>query len=854
MKKLVSLLLALVLVFAISSVALAATTVSTEAELKAALEDGGDVVLGADIALTAMITIPEGVTATLDLASYDITVAEQSSGRHYYAFDNLGTLTLKASGDGSVTARGIYNRGTMVVESGKYTAQDTNGGASIWNYADLTIKGGHFYVGHVGDSSDSVAPTTIYNDADATLKIDGGKIESKSKRNYAIISIGSLVINDATVIGTHGAVAVDAGTAEINGGTFNTDNFTDAVSGGDHALYASGGSLVVNGGSFDGACYGLAVWGDANVTVNAGSFDGDNKSFETNQPEDDNSISIVGGNFDDAGATRVDKFVPSNYDVDGDEVVVDTTVPTVAAIGTKEFATLQDAIKAAAPGDTVELLDDVTLPAMVKIEKEITIDGGSAKHSVTTSAKKAFEVYADATFQNIKIETTYSSSSDGRCVDTRKAVEITLDNVELVAKGTKSQPLTIGGSEDGTKVLVKDSSIDAGSTGYGIIVFVEADITVENSEITGYAAIYFKENDASGTVCNVTDGSTLKGVLHTGVTNDFGVVVFQCSDVEFNIEDSTITVPEGSIVDGVAYHCAFWMDTDTGLGTVVVKNNQVTVTNTTIEGEPIAYGDMVKEQAGENATDDMSSVTIISGSFPDDPDVEKYIAEGSELGEDGTVIVTKPEKPAAKRYDVNVAKAENGDVAVKGSASYDSGVIITATPHYGYEVGKVVVTDADGDEVKVTERADGTYSFSMPRGEVSIKVTFVPQGEAVKLVLTIGSKAVDVNGKVVANDVAPVIKNSRTFLPVRLIAENLGASVIWDEPAQRVAVMKGETTIELFIGKTTVLVNGQPAELEAPVFIENSRTYLPVRFIAEKLGADVEWNGATNEVTITGRK
>ncbi|MBQ3111707.1 MAG: copper amine oxidase N-terminal domain-containing protein, partial [Firmicutes bacterium] len=34
----------------------------------------------------------------------------------------------------------------------------------------------------------------------------------------------------------------------------------------------------------------------------------------------------------------------------------------------------------------------------------------------------------------------------------------------------------------------------------------------------------------------------------------------------------------------------------------------------------------------------------------------------------------------------------------------------------------------------------------------------------------------------------------------------------------------------------------------------NSRTYLPVRFIAEKLGADVEWNGATNEVTITGRK
>jgi len=237
---------------------------------------------------------------------------------------------------------------------------------------------------------------------------------------------------------------------------------------------------------------------------------------------------------------------------------------------------------------------------------------------------------------------------------------------------------------------------------------------------------------------------------------------------------------------------------------------------------------------------------------PQNPDTSSAVVEDTlnyPVDETGAEI-----RPAVKRYAVEVADTENGDVTVKGSASYDSGVVITAAPHYGYEVGTVTVTKADGTKVDLTERADGTYSFSMPRGEVTIKVTFVPQGEAVKMVLTIGSKAVDVNGKAVASDVAPVIKASRTFLPVRLIAENLGAKVEWNNDAQTVTITKGDTVIVLTVGSTTVLVNGQPAELEAPVFIENSRTYLPVRFIAEKLGADVEWDGVLNTVTITGRK
>ncbi|MBQ3615054.1 MAG: copper amine oxidase N-terminal domain-containing protein, partial [Anaerotignum sp.] len=57
-------------------------------------------------------------------------------------------------------------------------------------------------------------------------------------------------------------------------------------------------------------------------------------------------------------------------------------------------------------------------------------------------------------------------------------------------------------------------------------------------------------------------------------------------------------------------------------------------------------------------------------------------------------------------------------------------------------------------------------------------------------------------------------------------------------------------TIVIYIGQAFALVNGEPVQLDAPAFIANDRTYLPLRFIAENLGAEVVWNGANNTVTI----
>ena len=120
-----------------------------------------------------------------------------------------------------------------------------------------------------------------------------------------------------------------------------------------------------------------------------------------------------------------------------------------------------------------------------------------------------------------------------------------------------------------------------------------------------------------------------------------------------------------------------------------------------------------------------------------------------------------------------------------------------------------------------------------------------------QIILTIGEKATTVWNKGIVNDVAPVIRQDRTMLPARFIAENLGADVEWDAEARKVIIRNTDVTIELYIGSDKAFVNGEIVVLDSPAFIENGRTYTPVRFIAETLGVTVDWNAETRQVIIT---
>ena len=129
--------------------------------------------------------------------------------------------------------------------------------------------------------------------------------------------------------------------------------------------------------------------------------------------------------------------------------------------------------------------------------------------------------------------------------------------------------------------------------------------------------------------------------------------------------------------------------------------------------------------------------------------------------------------------------------------------------------------------------------------------------KSVKLfLLQIGSKIMYVNDGPLDIDVPPIIIEGRTLLPIRWVAEPLGAEVGWDGVERKVTVSLEDIHIELWIGKSIAKVNGvnkaiDPDNPKVVPIIKDGRTMLPVRFVAENLGCEVGWDADTKTVTIT---
>lgn len=99
-------------------------------------------------------------------------------------------------------------------------------------------------------------------------------------------------------------------------------------------------------------------------------------------------------------------------------------------------------------------------------------------------------------------------------------------------------------------------------------------------------------------------------------------------------------------------------------------------------------------------------------------------------------------------------------------------------------------------------------------------------------------------------DTDPVIENSRTMVPMRAVFESLGAEVRWDAANNVVSGTKDGITVSLKIGDSKGYINGEAVNLDAPAKIQNARTLVPLRFVAESFHADVAWDNAARTVRI----
>jgi YVTN family beta-propeller protein len=126
--------------------------------------------------------------------------------------------------------------------------------------------------------------------------------------------------------------------------------------------------------------------------------------------------------------------------------------------------------------------------------------------------------------------------------------------------------------------------------------------------------------------------------------------------------------------------------------------------------------------------------------------------------------------------------------------------------------------------------------------------------------LAIGQTGYTVNGAVYTLDTAPLIYEGRTLVPIRDVASALGASVNWEAADQKVTVSLNGKTLELWIGQSTAMVNGvavpiDPGNLDVvPTLAPPGRVMLPLRFIAENLGCQVDWNPSLQEIRLTFSK
>ncbi|MBQ7097295.1 MAG: copper amine oxidase N-terminal domain-containing protein [Clostridia bacterium] len=109
------------------------------------------------------------------------------------------------------------------------------------------------------------------------------------------------------------------------------------------------------------------------------------------------------------------------------------------------------------------------------------------------------------------------------------------------------------------------------------------------------------------------------------------------------------------------------------------------------------------------------------------------------------------------------------------------------------------------------------------------------------------------NGEKISFDQIPVIENGRTLVPLRAIFEKLGASVEWDDTTQTVTAVKDDMKINLTVNNTIAKKNDETVSLDVPAKIINGRTLVPVRFVADCFGVDVDWDDTMQRVLLTSK-
>ena len=614
-----------------------------------------------------------------------VNTTGESASAASYGIDAGGAVTIE---DGTVNATsgkaggnsvGIYTLNSVTINGGDVTATagDAVGSSYGINTANIstsiTVNGGTVTAtsGEAkGDSCAIFAESQINaDDASSSVTINGGTVTARAGNavgdgwySCGIKIEGFLTITDGTVTAT-AADAVGTGTNKASIGIFSFKNVT--ISGGDVTGIGGTGEM-----SWGIACNDILTITGSTVVGKGGPLAGTNIQYSAGV-NGMGKVELSGGTVTGTGG---DTEAGDSFGI----CAGDTTSYNVVTVSIKNAT--------------------------------VTATGGTATNG-SSGGISATNTIADVevTIENAAVTTTGGAAEQGSygilAETTGTAVDVTINGNSVVRANMTGVEDVDGEPISGDSIDKQNGIIFENGEGtvYGNVELQE-DLTVgadESLTIPQGATLLIPENVTLTNRGTMTNNGTIKnrgtltiepgGNLAGNVTGN--QATYKVAGVTLNRSNLSLTAGGNAWLraavqpDNAANQSVTWASSDPSVATVdqngvvtAVAPGAATITVTTVDGGFTA----------------ICTVTV----RPDIP-------------------------PANPNYRITLEATQGGTVTADPTAAKAGATVtLTPVPDRGYQVGSVAVTDRFGEAVAVTENADGTYTFTMPNGQVTVTVTF----------------------------------------------------------------------------------------------------------------------------------
>ncbi|MEW5953336.1 MAG: stalk domain-containing protein [Bacillota bacterium] len=747
----------------------------------------------------------------------------------------LGEFNVTAEGGGVSAATGGSATVTNAVSSGSIGAYAYEGGS-------IVVKGdARGYYGAVADGGGSVV---VKGDAEGTVfsarAYEGGSIVVEGdargiERGVCAEGAGSSInVGGSVEGGYYGAFADDDGSVVVEGnavGTGDGSYSARAHEGGsvvvegdargiERGVYAYGAGSSINvGGDAEGGSEGAYAYGGGEITIEGeilsaavyitvGSTDKgiDNYEAVTTKPgyrtyTDGTSTVWVRDVSADTTPPAVETYSPAD---DATDAAIDTNLVLTFSEDVTSVAGYVYLYRAA---DNTSVAMAVYGPAVSVSGRTVTIDPGELEYSTgyyVTIDPGAFEDLAGNAYAGISGSDTWNFTTVGDGGPPADTSPPTVpDNLRVIDRTTSSITIAWNASTDASGIAGYDIQMKRGSNGAYSVIGSTDETSFTATGLQSSATYYFqvRAKDASD---NANLSAWSAGISATTMSSGGG--------------GGGGSAPVNSASEFI------WSD----------------------KGGSVRFGDATVEvPAGTLPANATLKVTQMSAT-----EANKVVPEGLQvkLGSDVYEITTSGDrefgdKTLTIRIAYDQAKIAAGEQAVIRYRDETTGQWIN--------LPTTVEQGADGKWYAVTH-INHLTKFAVFSAAVKAEE---PAPSSVKVIkLTLGNTAATVDGSPYTLDAAPRVdtKADRTLVPVRFVSEALGAKVEWIAETRQIVIKDGGKEIILTLGSKNVLVNGQTTAIDcAPTTLPPGRTFVPLRFVSETLGATVGYGPSNRQITIT---